>query len=338
MIGPDGKSGAPRDDAATRTTVLRTMSPHARDSLVLDLDDPQQRRLGDYELLERIGEGGMGVVYRARQVSLDRPVAVKLLDSGRRSSQEFLARFRLEAQSAARMQHPNIVTIHEIGATDRLAYFSMQLIEGCTLADVVAREGPLDPLAATRVLRTLAEAVEYAHELGVLHLDLKPANVLRDAGGRLYIADFGLARPLDHAVAAADDEISGTPAYMAPEQILIHQHRLTRATDIYGLGAILFELLTGRPPFRAGSAEATLERVLAEPAPSPRETRPKVSRNASRRTPPRVTPPRARLPRIWAVSSTATRSRSAARLRSRRCAAGRRRTRCRSAACSARPP
>jgi hypothetical protein len=258
---------------------IRVTRPDQLSPLILDLSDPAQRELGDYELLEMIGKGGMGIVYRARQRSLDRIVAVKLLATGSSYSREFIARFQSEAQRAARMQHPNIVTIHEIGANDRFSYFSMQLVEGETLADRLQRERVLSPGEAARVLRVLAEAVEYAHELNVLHLDLKPANVLIDGTGRLYIADFGLARPLDQALASELDEISGTPSYMAPEQIEIRKHRLSRATDIYGLGAMLYEFLTGQPPFRGSSVQDTLRRVLRDAPAPPRSLVPRLSRD-----------------------------------------------------------
>lgn len=136
-----------------------------------------QSELGDYRLIERLGQGGLGVVYRAWQQSLQRDVAIKLLAAGPWASAEFIERFRREAQSAARMQHPNIVAIHEVGSHEELNYFSMQLVRGESVASLVRREGPVDPLRAARWVRTIAEAVDYAHRLGVLHLDLKPANV-----------------------------------------------------------------------------------------------------------------------------------------------------------------
>jgi hypothetical protein len=233
------------------------------ESLDLDLDDPLQREFGDYCLLEKLGQGGMGVVYRARQASLDREVAVKLLAAGPWASPEFIARFRREAQSAARMQHPNIVAIHEVGSSDELNYFSMQLVRGESLAALRAREGRLAPPRAAEMVRTIAEAVDYAHRLGVLHLDLKPGNVLIDQRGEPLVADFGLARRLDETRAGDGDEIAGTPSYMAPEQALA-SGRLQPATDVYGLGAILYELLTGTPPFLGATPQATLKQVVMD--------------------------------------------------------------------------
>ena len=232
------------------------------EALELDLSDPAQRQIGNYELLEWIGEGGMGVVYRARQSSLDREVAIKLLAAGPWASREFVERFRREAQNAARMQHPNIVGIYEVGSAEELHFYSMLLIHGPSLAAVLERDGHLAPKRAAMLLRTVAEAVDYAHRLGVLHLDLKPANVLIDENGTPHVADFGLARRLEHGLAADYDEISGTPSYMAPEQAQVRSQRITTATDIWGLGAILYEVAVGRPPFLGESAQATLRLVV----------------------------------------------------------------------------
>lgn len=245
----------------------------AADALDLDLSDPQQRRFGDYELEAKLGQGGMGVVYRARQRSLDREVAIKLLAAGPWASRGFVERFRLEAQSAARMQHPNIVTIHEIGEQDGLPFFSMRLVRGRSLAETIQREGALAPRKAAALLRVVAEAVDYAHRLGVLHLDLKPGNVLLDEDGEPLVADFGLARRLEETLAGSD-EVSGTPSYMAPEQVA--GGALGVATDVYALGATLYETLTARPPFRGATARETLEQVIAGGAPVPRSFDPRI--------------------------------------------------------------
>lgn len=255
---------------ATQSRHLAFLPPEV---LELDLDDPLQREFGDYELLEKLGQGGMGVVYRARQRSLDREVAVKLLAAGPWASRDFIERFRREAQSAARMQHPNIVSIFEVGAHDELNYFSMALVRGESLAALLAREGPQPPRRAAALLRTVAEAVDYAHRLGVLHLDLKPGNVLLDERGEPQVADFGLARRLDDTLGADSDEVSGTPSYMAPEQATAKARRLTPATDVYGLGAILYEMLTGRPPFLAATPQETLKRVATVAPDRPRAWR-----------------------------------------------------------------
>ncbi|HET7930085.1 MAG TPA: WD40 repeat domain-containing serine/threonine protein kinase [Rhodanobacteraceae bacterium] len=240
----------------------------------LDLTEPAQRQFGDYELLERIGEGGMGVVYRARHVPLNRIVAVKLLSAGLWASHDFVQRFGREARNAARMQHPNIVTVFEVGSLDGLHFFSMPLVEGQSLSALLKRGERFAPKAAAVLLRTVAEAVAYAHSVGVLHLDLKPGNILVDADGVPHVADFGLARELDSALTAENDEVTGTPAYMAPEQTRSHAQKLTVATDIYELGAILYELLTGGPPFRAESAQDTLRLVEMGQVRAPRRFRP----------------------------------------------------------------
>lgn len=245
------------------------------DPMELDLSDPRQRQFGDYELLAKLGQGGMGMVYRARQHSLDREVAIKLLAAGAWAGADFVERFRGEAQSAARMQHPNIVTIHEIGQHEGLPYFSMRLVEGQSLAERL-QAGPLPPREAARLLKLVTEAVDYAHRLGVLHLDLKPANVLIEAGGEPLVADFGLARRLDEGLAGSE-EVSGTPSYMAPEQA--SGEALGTATDVYGLGATLYETLTGQPPHRAATARLTLERVLAEAPTPPRQIDPSIPKD-----------------------------------------------------------
>ena len=237
---------------------LAFLSP---DALELDLDDPLQRHFGDYELAELIGEGGMGVVYRARQHSLDRDVAIKLLAAGPWASKTFIERFRREAQNAARMQHPNIVAIYEVGTANEMHFFSMRLVNGPSLAAQLKGEKCLAPRRAATLVRTVAEAVDYAHRLGVLHLDLKPANVLIDENGSPHVADFGLARRLEQGFAAESHEVSGTPSYMAPEQAVMGTRRITPATDIWGLGAILYELVTGVPPYLGDSPQATLKLV-----------------------------------------------------------------------------
>jgi WD40 repeat protein len=232
------------------------------DALELDLSDPEQRDFGDYELIEQLGQGGMGVVYRARQKSLEREVALKLLSAGPWASPEFIARFQREAQSAARLTHPNIVAIHEIGQHAELNFFSMALVRGSNLEQRLEAAGPLPPREAARLVRSVAEALDYAHRLGILHLDLKPANVLVDENGEPQIADFGLARRLDETLSAEGSQISGTPSYMAPEQAQAKHRRIGVATDIYGLGAILYELLGGRPPFLGATLRQTLQQVI----------------------------------------------------------------------------
>lgn len=212
-----------------------------------DLGDPLQRDFGDYELLERIGQGGMGVVYRARQRDLDREVAIKLLSAGIWASSDFVVRFRLEAQHAARLQHPGIITIFEMGEFDGLVYYAMQLVRGDSLAWHLHDGKSWTPREACALLQQISEAVAYAHSLGVLHLDLKPGNILIDERGKPLIADFGLARRIEAGMHPDADLVAGTPGYMAPEQTRPDKY-LCAATDIWGLGAILHELLDGEPP------------------------------------------------------------------------------------------
>jgi dipeptidyl aminopeptidase/acylaminoacyl peptidase len=251
------RPGDPANGASTHLAFL------PNEALELDLADPLQRDFGEYELLEQIGQGGMGVVYRARQKRLERDVAVKLLSAGPWASEDFIAAFRREARNAASLQHPNIVQVYEMGEHDGLIFYAMQLVRGQSLAQCLDTRGRLPAREAAGLLRTVAEAVDYAHRLGVLHLDLKPGNILLDAEGVAQVTDFGLARRLGQAPSLENEQISGTPSYMAPEQAQVRSTRLSPATDIWGLGAILYELLTGRPPFTGDSPKAILDLVIA---------------------------------------------------------------------------
>ncbi len=227
------------------------------------------RRFGDYELIGEIARGGMGVVYRARQVSLDRVVALKMILAGRLATDEDVERFRIEAEAAGRLQHPNVVGIFEVGSVEGQHYFSMEYIEGESLAQRLTR-GPLPGRVAAKYVRTLAQAVHYAHRQGILHRDLKPSNVLLDAADEPHITDFGLAKRLGGGAAShtRSGAVMGTPSYMAPEQAQGRNREITPAVDIYSLGAILYETVTGRPPFQAETPVDTISQVLEnEPAP-----------------------------------------------------------------------
>jgi eukaryotic-like serine/threonine-protein kinase len=239
-----------------------------------------------YELLERIGTGGMGVVYRARQLAADRIVAIKLLRTDRlnglspEARQATIDRLSVEAQATARLDHPNVVSLFEVNVDDPgQPWFSMQLVEGVTLADHLA-EGPVDSRAAATLMRQVADGIVSAHDKGVLHRDLKPQNIfLRQTDQHVLVGDFGLAKlRLDDARRTSQDDILGTPAYMAPEQIR-DSARVTELADIWSMGATLYHSLIGRPPFQAASAMDTMRQVLDHEPIAPRQLNPAVDRD-----------------------------------------------------------
>jgi serine/threonine-protein kinase len=240
---------------------------------------PLPASFDDYELLEEVGRGGMGIVYRSRQKSLDRIVAVKMLLRRDLATAADLARFRSEAEAAARLDHPGIVSIFEVGECGGHPFYSMRFIEGTTLAKRLATGGVL-PREAAAILARVAEAVDAAHRGGVLHRDLKPSNILIDAAGKPHVSDFGLAKRIE-----ADQDVThtgailGTPCYMSPEQAAGSRGDVGPTSDVWSLGAILYQTLTGRPPFQAANPMDTLLAVLESDPPVPRSLDPGVNRD-----------------------------------------------------------
>lgn len=237
-------------------------------------------RFDGYEVIREIGRGGMGVVYEAYQRSLNRHVALKTIISGIPADSIHFARFRREAKSAGRLNHPSIVPVHEFGVQADTPYFTMGLVSGSSLQTRLTAEGVFDPHEAVRIVRDIAHGIHYAHEAGVMHRDLKPANVLLDSQGKVHITDFGLAKLMDDPLGpTANGDVLGTPGYMAPEQAAGDTARFERRTDVYGLGAILYSLLTGRAPFVAPTLVETLRLVTDGELVAPRTLNPSIDRD-----------------------------------------------------------
>jgi len=296
--GPPSPAGAPTGVfTPSLTDAPTTQAPSAA----------LPRDFGDFELLEEIGRGGMGVVYRARQKSLDRAVAVKMVREAHLATEADRARFRTEANAAAQLKHPNIVTVYEVGSVGGQAYLCMEHVGGQTLAEKVRTDGPLPPRVAAQLVAVIARAVEHAHAEGIIHRDLKPSNILLSAerearsaelkaaddpalqsshsalrtphsGLAPKVSDFGLAKKIDNSESLTrTGAVVGTPSYMSPEQAAGRKD-LTPATDVYALGAVLYELLTGRPPFQAAHPVDTLLLVLEQEPVPPRYLNPTVDR------------------------------------------------------------
>lgn len=249
---------APEPDAAAKTPEKTSAAPQP---------------FGKYELLEEIGRGGMGVVFRARQTDLDRAVALKMILSSRLASSEDVRRFYAEARAAGSLRHPNIVGIHDAGEVHGQHFFAMDFVEGRSLAQALS-DGPFEPRQAAVCLAAIGRAVQYLHEHQIVHRDLKPSNILLAADGTPFVTDFGLAKALgtdaNHTQTGA---IVGTLGYMSPEQAAGKQSETSPRSDVYSLGAILFELLTGRPPFKNPSPLDTLLQVIERDPPRPRQLR-----------------------------------------------------------------
>src|SRR5213083_2026680 len=236
---------------------------------------------GDYELLEQIGRGGQGVVFRARQKSLNRIVALKIIGLGHWATEAHLKRFRLEAEAAAKLEHPGIVPIHEVGERDGSCYFSMKFVEGGQLDEVV-KQTPMSIRQAAELIAKVARTVQYAHEHGILHRDIKPGNILLDPKGEPHLTDFGLARLVEsESTVTRTLEVLGTPSYMAPEQAVGNNTAVSSVTDVYGLGAVLYQLLTGHPPFAGGTTYETIKLLLDTEPRQPRLLNPKIGRDLS---------------------------------------------------------
>src|SRR6266542_564707 len=278
---PDGERGR---DSPIMTSVPRVCGKCGAEILA-DRNKKSERPktfadFGDYELLEVIGRGGQGVVYRARQKSLNRTVALKVIGLGHWATDAHLKRFRREAEAAASLDHSGIVPIYEVGERDGSCYFSMKLVEGGQLDEVVKRE-PMPMRQAVELIVKVARTVQYAHEHGILHRDIKPGNILLDRKGEPHLTDFGLARLVEsESTVTRTMEVLGTPSYMAPEQAVGNNDAVSSVTDVYGL-AVLYQLLTAQPPFAGGTTYETIKLLLDTEPRQPRLLNPKIDRDLS---------------------------------------------------------
>src|SRR6201982_2116063 len=264
-VAADDDSG-PAEDVSNATTAPQIKkAPRPAKTLA---------NFGDYELLEVIGRGGQGVVYRARQKSLNRTVALKVIGLGHWASETHLKRFRREAEAAASLDHSGIVPIYEVGERDGSCYFSMKLVEGGQLDEAVKRQ-PMPIRRAVELIAKVARTVHYAHEHGILHRDIKPGNILLDQKGEPHLTDFGLARLVESERNVTHTlDVLGTPSYMAPEQAMGHNAAISSVTDVYALGAVLSQLLTGQPPFAGGATYETIKLLLDSEPKHPRVINP----------------------------------------------------------------
>jgi serine/threonine-protein kinase len=287
-VATDAPTLAPPGSPAEASTIAPPASPNVASVFSPPAVQPAPEEplsaaegvaVAGYEVLGPLGKGGMGVVYQARQVGLDRLVALKMILHGSHAAPEDLERFRSEAQAVARLQHPHIVQVYEVGECQGRPYFSLEFCPGGSLEDQLDGT-PWEPKRAAALVETLARAVHAAHQARVVHRDLKPANVLLTADGTPKVTDFGLAKRLDaEARLTQSGAILGTPSYMAPEQAGGKGREIGPAADVYALGAILYELLTGRPPFKGGTAMDTVLQLLSEEPVAVRRLQQKVPRD-----------------------------------------------------------
>src|SRR6266699_145169 len=274
-------SVAAGDDSGCPENIKATGSDIARYSKKKSNPPNTFADFGDYELLEVIGRGGQGVVYRARQKSLNRTVALKVIGLGHWATEAHLKRFRREAQAAASLDHSGIVPIYEVGERDGSCYFSMKLVEGGQLDEVAKRES-MPIRRAVELIAKVARTVHYAHDHSILHRDIKPGNILLDDKGEPHLTDFGLARLVEtDSTVTRTLEVLGTPSYMAPEQAVGNNAAVSSVTDVYGLGAVLYQLLTAHPPFAGGTTYETIKLLLDTEPRQPRLLNPKVDRDLS---------------------------------------------------------
>jgi WD40 repeat protein/tRNA A-37 threonylcarbamoyl transferase component Bud32 len=275
VAGPLRAIASASDAAASGTADVSTGRP---DDTLDSTREVKPRAIGDYQLLQEIARGGMGVVYKARQVSLNRLVALKMVLAGRLASEDELRRFHIEAEAAAHLDHPGIVPIYEVDEHEGRPYFSMRFVDGGDLTEHLSRFNE-DQRAAARLMATAAQAVHHAHQRGILHRDLKPRNILIDADGQPHVTDFGLAKRMEESGELTEPgTVLGTASYMAPEQAR-GEKAVTVAVDVYSLGAILYELLTGRPPFRGTTPAGTIIQLLEGEPKRPRAIAPGVDRD-----------------------------------------------------------
>lgn len=260
----DTEIEAPAGESEDGTTPPDSLDQSTLPVRSQESSQPSLGSFGDYSLIEVVGQGGMGIIYKAVQTNLNRLVALKVMKSGQFATEDDVRRFHMEARTSARLQHPNIVSIYDVGKVQDRYFIAMEFVDGPNLAQVIKKKR-LSSKESASILRTLAEAIHHSHEVGILHRDLKPSNVLVDAAGRVKIADFGLAKKLESdSNLTGTGQIIGTPNYMSPEQAHGLHDKLTPSTDVYSLGAMLYEMLAGAPPFRGETKLETVLRVISD--------------------------------------------------------------------------